>query len=243
MEQQLARKVQLEENLRAVQQRIERATRSASRSSQPELIVVTKFHPASDVLLLAELGVDKVGENRDQEAAAKQAEVAAHGVKLHWHFIGQLQSNKTKSVAQYADAVHSVDRQSLVTALGRAVLSLDRSPLECFVQIDLAAEPTGLRGGAKPSEMLPLADQIAATTGLRLAGLMAVAPLGENGRSADPEAAFGRLSELSEQLQQTHPLATAISAGMSADLEAAVAHGATHLRVGSDVLGPRPAVR
>ncbi|AJT40721.1 YggS family pyridoxal phosphate-dependent enzyme [Psychromicrobium lacuslunae] len=243
MQQSVERKQQLAQRLQAVRQRIDRAVQHAGRSDRPELIVVTKFHPAADVLLLAELGVEQVGENRDQEAAAKQAELAAQGVHLRWHFIGQLQSNKAKSVAHYAEAVHSVDRQSLVDALGRAVASLERPALKCFVQIDLAAESTGQRGGASPSQMLGLADQIASTAGLELAGLMAVAPLGEQGSSADPDAAFRRLAELSQELREIYPQAQAISAGMSSDLEVAVAHGATHLRIGSDVLGARPAVR
>ncbi|NYE93974.1 hypothetical protein FHU41_000195 [Psychromicrobium silvestre] len=243
-----ARKSQLEANLKAVHARIARAVVTSGRQDQPELVVVTKFHPASDVLLLAELGVRDVGENRDQEAAAKQAEVAAAGFVLRWHFIGQLQSNKAKSVARYADAVHSVDRPGLVDALAKAVRAAERPALQCFLQVDLGEQATGeqaggQRGGVLPAHLLELAARVADAEELTLAGVMAVAPLGEGGRSADPEQAFAKLAELSAQLVREHPQATAISAGMSADLEVAIAHGATHLRVGSDVLGRRAAVR
>ncbi|WP_394941058.1 YggS family pyridoxal phosphate-dependent enzyme [Psychromicrobium sp. YIM B11713] len=237
------RRAQLTSRLTELRKRIERAVSAAHRSQAPELIVVTKFHPASDVLLLAELGVTQVGENRDQEAAAKSAEVRAHGISLYWNFIGQLQSNKAKSVAAYASAVHSIDRPSLVDALAKAVQGTEREALRCFVQLDLAENPGGPRGGAQPADLLPLAERIASAPGLELAGVMAVAPLGEAGRSADPEAAFARLAQLSSTLLREHPEARAISAGMSADLEQAIAYGATHLRVGSDVLGARAAVR
>ncbi|GAA1050808.1 YggS family pyridoxal phosphate-dependent enzyme [Arthrobacter russicus] len=241
-----ARQTVLRQRLDAVKARIAAGTAAAGRSVEPELIVVTKFHPAADVVLLAGLGVSDVGENRDQEAAAKAAELNADGVRLRWHFIGQLQSNKAKSVANYASAVHSVDRLSLVPALARAAAAAlaegrRAEPLGCFIQVDLDAEPVGtqrLRGGARPGEVPGIADAIAAETSLELRGVMAVAPLG-----ADPVAAFARLSRVSAELRRSHPGATEISAGMSADLEAAIAHGATHLRVGSDVLGPRPVVR
>ncbi|PYI38590.1 YggS family pyridoxal phosphate enzyme [Arthrobacter psychrolactophilus] len=241
-----ARTTVLAERLTAVRQRIEAA---AGTSTAPTLIVVTKFHPAADVVRLRSLGVADVGENRDQEAAAKAVEVA--DADLRWHFIGQLQSNKAKSVAAYAQSVHSIDRGSLVTALGKAVAiqqqATGRADLECFIQLDLSEAYPGLadaqiashsgRGGVAPSDMARLADQIAATEGLILAGVMAVAPLG-----VAPEPAFCLLAETSAALIAQHPGARAISAGMSHDLEAAMAVGATHLRVGSDILGPRPAV-
>ncbi|WP_287931687.1 YggS family pyridoxal phosphate-dependent enzyme [Arthrobacter sp.] len=239
---------QLADNLASVNARIRRAADAAGRPDVPALIVVTKFHPAADVTLLRGLGVADVGENRDQEAAAKAAAVADPA--LRWHFIGQLQGNKAKSVVQYAHSVHSVDRASLVAALGRAVAVQQdrdgRAPLECFIQVDLSqsgrsggergAGPGG-RGGAAPSDVPALADAVADTPGLSLAGVMAVAPLG-----TDPAAAFALLARVSAALVAQHPGAAAISAGMSQDLEQAIAAGATHLRVGSDILGPRPAV-
>ena len=252
------RTIELAQRLGAVRERIETAVAArqsstgAGEAAPPTLIVVTKFHPGADVLRLRSLGVGDVGENRDQEAAAKAAEVA--DAFLRWHFVGQLQSNKAKSVVGYAHSVHSVDRTSVATALGRAMVRAQekngRADLECFIQVELTepyaslavegqavlAGPSG-RGGASPSSALQLAEHIAATPGLVLAGVMGVAPLG-----VTPEPAFELLANVSAQMRSAHPGATGISAGMSHDLEAALAAGATHLRVGSDILGPRPAV-
>ncbi|WP_426766804.1 YggS family pyridoxal phosphate-dependent enzyme [Pseudarthrobacter sp. 1G09] len=227
--------------LEAVRERIARAVVSAGREGQPpRLIVITKFHPADDIRRLAALGVTDVGENRDQEAAAKAAELAEAG--LAWHFVGQLQTKKAKSVVRYAAAVHSVDRLQLVDALAKAVLNeqdaTGRPPLDCFIQVSLEDDAGAHRGGALPADVPGLADRIAAAEGLRLAGVMAVAPLG-----AAPEPAFEKLAGVSERLVQAHPAASGISAGMSQDLEAAIKFGATHLRIGSDILGSRPAVR
>ncbi len=236
----------LRHRLDRVRRRISEAA-AASGRIEPNLIVVTKYFPASDAAALAQLGVRDVGENKAQEAEAKAAELAGSG--LRWHFIGQLQTNKAKSVVKYASAVHSVDRTGLVAALAKAMAAENRrrteagepgrEPLQCYLQLDLRSgenlEPG--RGGARPEDMLELAAAVAAEPALQLAGLMAVAPLGE-----DPAAAFARLQELSNELTERYPDASGISAGMSQDLETAVAHGATHLRIGSDVLGPRPAV-
>ena len=245
-----ARRNELADNLAAVRERVTRACGAVGRDpGEVHLIVVTKHFPASDVLTLQELGVRDIGENRDQEAVNKALEVAEPA--LRWHFIGQLQTNKAKSVAAYAHSVHSIDRASLVKALGRAVAAQQqengRANLECFIQVDLSeaythlaeAEPAGHggRGGVAPSNIGALAELISGTEGLDLAGVMAVAPLG-----VTPEPAFNLLASLSAALLADYPGATGISAGMSHDLEAALAVGATHLRVGSDILGPRPAV-
>jgi pyridoxal phosphate enzyme (YggS family) len=230
-----ARRTEISANLARVRARISAACRAAGREDEPRLIVVTKFHPASDVRILADLGVQDVGENRDQEASGKAAELA--GLGLRWHFIGQLQTNKAKSVVRYADAVHSVDRASLVDALARAVAAQGRpGSLACLVQVNLDPAAAG-RGGAAPEDVRALAQLIDEAPGLELAGVMAVAPLG-----ADPVEAFARLGAVSGRLQERFPGATMVSAGMSQDLEAAVAAGATHLRIGTDVLGQRPAV-
>lgn len=243
---------ELEARLSAVRSRIASAAESAGRP-RPSLIVVTKYFPASDVRVLAELGVRDVGENRDQEASGKAE--ALIDLSLRWHFIGQLQTNKAKSVVRYAHSIHSIDRPQLVTALGKAMVTEQarltdaglplRPDLECFLQFSLAGahgsdedtSPAG-RGGADPREAGNLAEAVRAAEGLRLAGVMAVAPIG-----AEPAAAFGRLVEISAVVRSVEPAALAVSAGMSGDLEAAVAAGATHLRIGSDVLGPRPALR
>ncbi|MCW2759452.1 MAG: YggS family pyridoxal phosphate-dependent enzyme [Nocardioidaceae bacterium] len=216
-----------------VRRRIERAAQAAGRDpAAVTLVVVTKYFPADDVRILADLGVRDVGENRHQEAEAKAAELADLG--LRWHFIGSLQSNKAAAVAAYADVVQSVDRAKLLSGLGRGAQQRD-AVLDVTVQVDLDPEPKVGRGGARPDDVPALADAVAATDGLRLRGLMAVAPLG-----ADPAPAFARLADLAGTLLAQHPDATWLSAGMSGDLEAAIDAGATHVRVGSAVLGPRP---
>ncbi|HEY5186435.1 MAG TPA: YggS family pyridoxal phosphate-dependent enzyme [Actinomycetes bacterium] len=225
------RTVELAANLAEVHARIDAACRSAGRDpAEVTLVVVTKTWPADDVRLLAGLGVRDVGENRDQEAAPKA--VACAGLGLRWHFVGQLQSNKAKSVVRYADVVHSVDRPHLVRALAAAAESAGRR-VGCLVQVRL--EPVEGRGGAAPGDALALAAQIVGAAALDLLGVMAVAPLGE-----PPERAFARLAEVAAAVRREHPDATWVSAGMSGDLEAAVAAGATHVRVGTAVLGRRP---
>jgi len=235
----MARSGELEQRLAAVTRRIAAATAASGRVDSPELIVVTKFHPAADIRRLAALGVTDVGENRDQEAAAKAEALA--DLLLRWHFVGQLQSKKAKSVVRYAHAVHSVDRPQLVDGLARAIAAEQersgRGPLSCFIQVSLDKDAGLHRGGAAPADVGLLADRLAAAEGLILAGVMAVAPLGR-----EPEEAFAKLAAISDGLTADHPGATAISAGMSQDLEAAIKYGATHLRIGSDILGSRPPV-
>jgi pyridoxal phosphate enzyme (YggS family) len=218
----------LAERLASVDGAIADAARDAGRRpAELTRIVVTKFQPASLVRELATLGVSDFGENRHQEAAAKAAELA--DLDLAWHFVGQLQSNKARQVRRYARVVHSVDRAALVAALA----SDEGTPLDCFVEVDLSGEPG--RGGAPPSDVLGLADRIAAAPGLRLAGVMAVAPLG-----APPRAAFAALRLVSERVRSAHPEAVAISAGMSGDFREAILEGATHLRIGTAITGNRP---
>ncbi|HET9656347.1 MAG TPA: YggS family pyridoxal phosphate-dependent enzyme [Kineosporiaceae bacterium] len=224
------RKAQLRENLDRVEARVRAGCAAAGRSrDEVTLVVITKTYPAPDVALLAGLGVRDVGENRDQEAAPKHA--ACAGLGLTWHFVGQLQSNKAHGVVRYADLVHSVDRPSLVRALGRAARAEGRT-LDCLLQVSLDGDPH--RGGAPAEDVPALADTLAAEAGLRLRGLMAVAPLGIPARQA-----FALLPRLRERLLAAHPDAGLLSAGMSGDLEEALAEGATHLRVGSAVLGAR----
>lgn len=232
------RRAELAANLAAVREQITRACDAAGRDpGEVTLIAITKLFPASDVALLAELGVADIGENRDQEAAAKAAECA--GLDVRWHFVGQLQTNKARSVAGYADVVHSVDRPQLVDALSRACTRLERT-LRCLVQVsfDAGFDSGPGRGGVAPEALPELAERVAAAPGLTLGGVMAVAPLG-----ADPDPVFGRLAELASGLRSEHPEATWISAGMSDDLTAAVRHGATHLRIGRRLLGERPSRR
>lgn len=233
------RRAQLAANLARVEERVTGACVASGRKREDvTLIVVTKTFPAEDVRLLAELGVRHVAENRDQDAAPKAA--ASADLRLTWHFVGQLQTNKVRSVAGYADVVHSVDRIRLVSALSTAAQRLERE-LDCLVQValDAASGNVGERGGASPEAVAVLADALAAAQGLRPAGVMTVAPL-TGPYAGRPGAAFERLREISTGLQAAHPAATMVSAGMSADLEEAVAAGATHVRVGSAVLGERP---
>jgi len=231
-------------NLSAVQARIEAAAAAAGRDSgDVTLIAVTKTFPASDIALLNQLGVTNIGENRDQEAAPKATACAAAGLAVRWHFVGQLQVNKVASVAGYADMVHSVDRARLIPALGRRARSAGRV-IECLVQVSLddAGDGGGAgtgRGGAAAAHVSELAEALAAEEGLTLAGVMAVAPLGQ-----PPRPAYVRLREIAEIVRSAHPAADVISAGMSDDLEEAVAEGATHVRIGTALLGGRqPFVR
>jgi pyridoxal phosphate enzyme (YggS family) len=226
----VSRRDELAANLAEVEARINAACAAAGRPrDEVTLIAVTKTWPVSDCALLRDLGVVDLGENRDQEAAAKAAALS----DVRWHFVGAVQTNKARSVASYADVVHSVDRPSLVSVLGDGAVRAGRT-VEVLLQVSLDGDPA--RGGAEPQAVPGLAEQVIGTAGLRLAGVMAVAPLG-----ADPAAAFTRLAEVAQRLRAEHPDATVISAGMTGDLEQAVLAGATHLRVGTAVLGARPA--
>ena len=223
------RRDELAQNLADVRARLDAACSAAGRStSDVTLVAVTKTWPATDAAALCDLGVTDLAENRDQEARDKAAEV--DGVR--WHFVGSLQTNKARSVATYADVVESVDRPSLVAALDDAAARAGRR-LEVLVQVSLDGDPA--RGGCPVPGVPALAEQVAAAAALDLRGVMAVAPLGE-----DPMAAFARLAEVAALLQADHPGATVISAGMSGDLEAAVAAGSTSVRVGTALLGHRP---
>jgi len=231
-----ARREELERNLAGVRARIDRACTAAGREpGSVGLTVVTKFFPASDVRLLAELGVTDVGENRHQEAEAKAAECSDLG--LRWHYIGGLQSNKAAAVARYADVVESVDRAKLVGRLAAGAVERG-TEVEVLLQVSLDPPGADHRAGADPADVPALAEAVEAADGLRLAGLMAVAPLGE-----DPAEAFARLAVVRADLLRDHPGADRLSAGMSGDLEQAVAAGATHVRVGSAILGSRPPAR
>ena len=233
--------MELAGNLAAVRARIDAAARAAGRSpAEVTLIAVSKTFPATDILHVLDLGVTDIGENRDKEAALKAAEIAdrAPGQRLRWHFVGQLQRKKARSVASYADVVHSIDRVELADALGRAAPRRGRS-LDALVQVNLddrsaAAADGKARGGVRPNDVVALAEHVAGTAGLRLAGVMALAPLG-----GDPDAAFARLGVLAEGVRGIAADAVVISAGMSEDLEAAIRHGATHVRVGTALFGGR----
>ena len=235
------RRAELARNLAAVRARVADACAAAGRDvGEITLIAVTKTWPAADAAALADLGLADLGENRDQEAAPKAAAVAGlTSARVSWHFIGQLQTNKAHSVVRYASVVHSVDRVRLVRALGSAhraataaATATAAAPLTCLVQVSLDGDPT--RGGALISQLPEIAAAIEAEQGLALGGVMAVAPLG-----VAPETAFASLPAISDTAREISPTATIISAGMSGDLEAAVRNGATHLRIGTALLGNR----
>jgi len=234
---------ELASNLRDVMDRVRDACAQAGRPIHDvHMIAVTKTFPATDVVLLHQLGIIDVAENRDQEAAAKAREVATllgsgrelgSQATLRWHFVGALQTNKCVSVASYAHLVHSVDRLRLVDALGEVGVHR-AAPVACLVQVDLDEVARPGRSGARPDDVASLAASIDAHPGLSLAGVMAVAPLG-----ARPDRAFAQVKTVADDVRQRYPYATVISAGMSNDLELAVANGATHLRVGTALLGVR----
>jgi uncharacterized pyridoxal phosphate-containing UPF0001 family protein len=249
------RRSELEKNLAEVRSRIAAACAAAGRDpGEITLIAITKTRPPADVLLLHDLGLTDFGENKDQEAAPKAAACAAaladadagasasagaaRSRPLRWHFVGQLQTNKASSVAGYADVVHSVDRVRLVRALGAAARKAGRE-LTCLVQVDLDTPADPARGGVPPGQVREIAEAIEAEQGLILGGVMAIAPLG-----ADPARAFAPLRPCSLAVRAVNPAAAIISAGMSGDLEAAIGNGATHVRIGTALLGGRrPPVR
>jgi pyridoxal phosphate enzyme (YggS family) len=228
---------ELRDNLQKVRERIQTACVAAGRPEDAvTLVAITKTFPVSDVHALAALGVREVGENREQELRVKAPECP----EVVWHFVGQLQSNKARSVVRHAQVVHSVDRSSLVSALSRAAVDEGRV-LRCLLQVSLASfgsaeAATGRsRGGVAPADVPALAAEVAAADGLELGGLMAVAPLG-----SDLDEAFAGLESVASRLRSEHAGADWISAGMSGDLEAAIRHGATHVRLGRALLGTRP---
>lgn len=216
--------------LSAIDSRIADAARLIGRDPDTiTRIVVTKFHPASLVRELHALGVREVGENRQQELSAKADELS--DLDLRWHFIGQAQTNKAAAIRRSAGAVHSVDRARLADALHRAADGDD--PLDVLVQVNLTDDPG--RGGVAPRDSRRLAEHILTLPSLRLRGVMAVAPLDE-----EPASAFARLHAVAGEVREVHPAADWMSAGMTGDFAEAIAAGATHLRIGSAITGPRP---
>lgn len=230
------RRAELSLNLERVRDSVRQAASLAGRApGDVELVVVTKTWPASDVVLLRELGQTAVAENRVRELADKRSLVGAAG--LCWHLVGGLQANKAAAAVKVADVVESVDRESIVEALATAARSRGRV-MECLMQVNLDPHPIAGRSGVRPEEALRLADLIGAQPELRLGGVMGVGP-----RNEDPVAAFEKLSGVAERVRRDHPGAETISAGMSLDYVAAIAAGATQVRIGTAVLGDRPSLR
>ncbi|MGU3434113.1 YggS family pyridoxal phosphate-dependent enzyme [Actinomycetes bacterium M1A6_2h] len=231
------RRSEIEAALATVRDRLSAACRAAERDpDEVTLLPVTKFFPASDIEILRELGCREFGESREQDASVKVAEIGTDGVR--WHMIGHLQRNKAKSVAVWAHSIHSVDSARLITALDKAVRGAlddgDRvAPLEVLLQVSLDGDIH--RGGASREELAELADRVAESSALRLSGIMAVPPI-----DSDANSAFADLARIHENLLRVHPDAVQRSAGMTGDLEEAVRHGSTCVRVGTAILGPRP---
>ncbi|MCU1482153.1 MAG: hypothetical protein JWQ19_2939 [Subtercola sp.] len=225
----------LRDRLALVRARIADAAAAAGRSpSELTLIAVTKFHEAPLLRDLAALGITDFGESRHQEAREKADALA--DLDLTWHFVGQLQSKKARQVAAYAAVIHSLDRASLADLLASEERQAEGRTIDTFVQINLTDDPA--RGGVAPEGAEALAAHIAELPGLRLLGVMAVAP-----NDGEPRAAFERLRRVSLDVRQSVPEASAISAGMSNDFAEAIAEGATHLRIGSAITGNRPVQR
>lgn len=219
---------ELADALERLRQRIAAACQVAGRSPEElTLVAVTKTYPAEDVQRLATLGVSDIGENRLVELEAKHAAAP----DLRWHYLGRMQSRQTGGIARHADVVHSVDRLKVAHRLGRAAVAAGRR-IDVLVQLSFDGDPD--RAGVVAAGLPALADAVADAPGLRLAGVMGVPPLG-----ADPAPAYRELASLAARIRRVHPGATWLSAGMSGDLEAAVVAGATHLRVGTALLGRR----
>jgi pyridoxal phosphate enzyme (YggS family) len=219
------RKSEIEANLVDVKSRIEKAAKAAGRSADEiTLVAVTKTFPVSDIEFLYQLGVRDFGENRDQEGSNKAPQLPDDCI---WHFQGQIQSNKLKSIALWADVIHSLDDLSHAKKLSSLVADHD-----VFIQLSLDNQPN--RGGVAPEDLDSFAQSVAELGNLKIRGLMAVAPLDE-----EPKQAFARLNLLSKELIKSLPMAREISAGMSNDFEAAISEGATLIRIGSQILGVR----
>lgn len=235
---------ELASRLAATRERVDAARAAAGRTDEVDLVVVTKFHPIDDVIRLARLGVCDVGENRVQEAAAKAADLAAADAELaaavRWNMVGNIQSNKAAAVAGWADRVHSVHSAKVASGLDRGRARRAEQvdgpdPLPVLLQLSLDGDTS--RGGVAREDLIALADHVAGLDNLTLAGLMVVPPL-----EGEAAAHFSDAAEVAACLRAAHPAATAFSAGMSGDLEEAIAAGSTCVRVGTAILGPRPVV-
>lgn len=234
------RGAELARRLTAVRERIDAACAAVGRApAEVALLAVTKTVPAADVARLVDLGLTAFGENRVQEAAAKVGDVAElrPAAAIAWHVVGGLQRNKARAAVRWADRVESVDSERLADALDgavrRAVEAGDRSgPLSVLLQLSVDGDPG--RGGVPADGLARLAEHVAGCAGLRLDGLMAVAPL-----DADPDRAFAAVAAVAARLRATYPQARTLSAGMSGDLEVAIRHGSDVVRVGTALVGER----
>lgn len=226
---------EITENYQKIQSRIlESCKKSGRNTSEITVIAITKTYPAADIDLLKTIGIENIGENKDQEASQKFKEVKNKFIR---HFVGQLQTNKVKSVVQYADYIHSVDRLSLVKEIQKMSQKINKIQ-KVLIQIDLDESQSDVnRGGVNPQKLNELAQEISNCPNIELSGLMSVAPL-----NMSSSRAFSKLKIIRDEFIKSFPSAKMLSAGMSEDLEDAVSHGATHLRIGSALLGERPKI-
>ena len=228
----MSRKDQILSNLESVKEKISAAAQAAGRSpSEITLIAVTKTFPVSDLEILYELGVRNFGENRDQEAAPKVGVLPAD---ITWHFQGGIQSNKLKSISNWASVIHSVDKFKYAQMISQFSVGKTK---EIFIQVSLDTLPQS-REGVDPADLMQLAEQIMSLPNLQVKGLMAVAPLDE-----PTEQAFVRLQQIQQKFIQLYPAASSLSSGMSGDYELAISLGATHVRIGSSILGNRSPIK
>jgi len=239
-----ARRIEISQNLAAVEREITLAVEKSNRDrSEITLIAVTKNFPVSDVVHLYDLGLRNFGENRDQEARVKVEEFKKYVAdsesskdqanQVKWHFQGQLQRNKLRSIATWADFIHSLDQERYLLPLQQLSIEL-KKPISLLLQLSLDLPIRPDRGGVPPEELIELGTKVKEHSGLILHGLMAVAPL-----DVAPDLAFGALQTISGTFLKAFPDATWVSAGMSGDFAAAIAAGATHIRIGSSILGSR----
>lgn len=222
------RRADLSTSLADVRERAAQAARAAGRDLQDiTLIAVTKTYPVSDVKILADLGIADFGENRSEEGLEKSLLVPGT-----WHYQGQVQSRKLRDIASWADVIHSLDQLSHIEKLARICLDMDKT-LKIFIQLSLDGAPD--RGGVLEEGLSQLAQSVENSEKLQLVGLMCVPPV-----EYEFEEAFTQIAEVGQRFRSNYPQAILLSAGMSSDFEEAIAHGATHIRVGSQILGSRP---
>lgn len=224
----------LAERLAEVRGRISTAAERSNRDlSSIELVIVTKNHSVQLPLELLELGERNFGENRDQEASPKAKLVEEQRPGLaNWHFVGQLQSNKVKSMLEYTSTLHSLDRSSLLAELTKQLNKTPDRIFEVFIELNLTDDNN--RGGLDPDMIKPFAERVLANPQLKLLGVMGVVGLG-----VEPAYDFERIAKAGTSLREVSPESVFISAGMSGDFEQAIEYGATHLRIGTAITGNR----
>lgn len=215
------------ESLERVKEKITAAAHGASRSvDEITLITVTKTYPVSDIKILHDLGERNFGENRSEEGVEKSIQV--NGT---WHYQGQVQSRKLREIAGWATYIHSIDSSDHALKLSRICGELGKD-IAIFLQLSLDGAPD--RGGVIDTEIFALAEKLVNLPNINLAGLMCVPPL-----SYEHQRAFSEIAQIQQRFISSFSEAKSLSAGMSSDFEVAIAHGATHLRIGSQILGSR----